>query len=175
MEHMQKAALSLHGMHIDDRQWLLERLPEAHRAPLVSMLDELEQLGIPREPMLLEEAEAPAPDAPVHPVVDRLRDQDARRLCDVLEAEPDAVIIGLVTGAAWPWTNELLQALPSTRREAIAAALADTQTAPPGRAFVALCESALQVLQQTMNREAEPDDEPTTRRWRLLEYLPWRR
>lgn len=172
MEHYQQAALSLHAMHASDRQWLLEQLPVSQRSRLVSMLDELEQLGVPREPVLLDEVSNEPPAAPLHPFVERLREQDARHLCQVLESEPDVVAVALL-GRAGPWKHDVLAGLPPARREAIEEALKRASSLPDGT-YEALCEATLRTLEQTAPGHSDAAaEQPARRRW--LGKLPWRR
>ena len=173
MEQYQQAALSLHAMHASDRRWLLEQLPVSQRSRLASMLDELEQLGVPREPVLLEEVSnaQPAPSS-VHPLVEPLRRQDARQLGRVLEAEPDAVAVALL-GRVGPWRDDVLAGLPAARREAIEGAL-DRVSPLPDSAYEALCEATLLTLEITPGDAAAAHETPAPRR-RWLEKLPWRR
>jgi hypothetical protein len=64
-----RAALLLHGLNIQDRQWLLQRLGEAQRQQLQGLLDELSTLGVEVDradiPALL--ASAPLKAAPLPP------------------------------------------------------------------------------------------------------------
>lgn len=49
-----QAALLVHAMAPQDRQWLLDALPLEQREPLIKLLDELRDLGIPADPHALE-------------------------------------------------------------------------------------------------------------------------
>ncbi len=173
MEHYQQAALSLHAMHASDRQWLLDRLPVSQRSRLASMLDELEQLGVPREPVLLDEVSGEPPAPPVHPLAERLREHDARNLCHALESEPDVVAVALL-GRAGPWKRDVLAGMPPARRAAIEEAV-DRASPLPDRTYEALCDATLRCLELTAPGRTAAAGKPTARRRRWLEKLPWRR
>ena len=44
-----RAAVVLHGMHEDDRQWILSELDSAHRTAVKKFIDELDSLGFSSE------------------------------------------------------------------------------------------------------------------------------
>lgn len=46
---VRRAALYIHGVSEQDQRWLLERLSDAERRVLTPLLEELSQLGIPKE------------------------------------------------------------------------------------------------------------------------------
>lgn len=46
---VRRAALFIHGVSEQDQRWLLERLSDAERRVLTPLLEELSQLGIPKE------------------------------------------------------------------------------------------------------------------------------
>ncbi len=169
MERLQKAALNLHGMHAADREWMLEQLSASHRKPLVEMLDELDDLGIPREPILLDEIAA-APQQAYERNQIKLWNYSAAQLWQVLEPEPNAVIWGLLNGIDWPWCDELLQLMPEERRAAIEERLV-SESSPTDTAFAALCEMVADRLNDLDVGDVR-DEAPEQRSW--FRRLPWR-
>lgn len=57
---LRKAALALHALAHQDRQWLLNALPEAQRAELEPLLNELRELALPPDGDLVRQALAQA-------------------------------------------------------------------------------------------------------------------
>ena len=174
MGSLQKAALSLHGMHANDRQWLLEQLSVEQRIPLLTLLDELEKLGVPREPMLLKDVTEPSqPELPKHPAIESLSRQPVENLWAVLQAEPDSLTISLIAGAEWSWKDELLTAIPAARRRKIVSGM-DSGPVLPAPAFEALCETVMDAVLQQPNERVNGRSSKA-RRWSLAEKLKWRR
>lgn len=64
---MRRVALALHALAAEDRNWLLQQLPAADRQGLDALLRELQELGLPPEPELIDEllAQATATRKPV--------------------------------------------------------------------------------------------------------------
>jgi hypothetical protein len=55
-----RAALTLHALAVQDRDWLLEQLPLQERLPLRELLAELKELGIPADAQTIRSALAEA-------------------------------------------------------------------------------------------------------------------
>lgn len=129
------AALLLHAMPPLDRAWALEQLPPPQRVLLTGMLQELQQLGIPQDTALVDQAVASmgsptslhqTSTAPPHardlpqPQTSLLAQLDAdgcKALGLLLGKEPAALIARLLALGPWPWEDELLSQLgPAKRR-----------------------------------------------------------
>lgn len=95
-----RAALLLHAMHGDDRDWVLAALPAAHRTQLQGLLAELAALGIPAERDLLGQLAAPGP-------LEALSDAAADRLAVLLEAEPPQIAAWLLASVPPDWRDRL--------------------------------------------------------------------
>lgn len=160
-EGIKHAALCLHSLGREDRQWLLAQLDDGQRQVIETCLAELRTLGIPAEPSLIREAAGqPAADhaessrltsAQAEPDrfsrVDRL---PASALFSVLAAEPDATVAALVWLHPWSWRPALLDILGPDRRARIEAARGNR---PLPRAFG---EAMLTVLlEQAGNKAGE--------------------
>jgi hypothetical protein len=106
--------LLLHAMSEADREWVLQGLPSAQQDAVQPLLQELEELGIPREPDLAGAfAGSPGPDA----VAGRLQLLGAagvHRLASLLALEPPRLTAVLLAGGDWPWREQLLRELPPT-------------------------------------------------------------
>ncbi|TWD85735.1 hypothetical protein FB547_105247 [Variovorax beijingensis] len=162
------AALLLHAMSSEDRSWMLEALPASERADLVPLLEELEALGIERDPALIGDATAGVPYAALpeqdfaalapqpFPVSDEamlhaLDDEQVRELVACLRTEPAGFIVEWLRLADWPWREDLLAALEPAQRRRIEAGLTATvpgfQT-PPGMRAALIAAVAARLLER---------------------------
>jgi hypothetical protein len=109
MQNYRQAALCLHGLGPDDRQWLLSRLPDRHRAALHALLEELELLGIPGDQYPSEYARiaAPAGGEPGDAVLE-IESASPEQIWSVLESEPDAIIRALLAARDWSWKSGII-------------------------------------------------------------------
>lgn len=119
-----RAALVLHALQESDRAWLLASLQPSQRSLLEGLVEELQQLGIPTDPSLVDEAiEATAPRSQptARPVLTdaELERADVRVLARILAAEPAPLIARLLRVRPWPWSAELLAQLGDAKRVAI--------------------------------------------------------
>jgi hypothetical protein len=119
-----RAALALHRLQGEDRQWLLGRLPEADRGEVLAMLAELDRMSLRAETadveaVLAVRAEpdaAPAEDDPWH-ALDRA---EARAVLQALHEEPDRVIAIVCSLRKWRWLTELPDLLGEQRAASVA-------------------------------------------------------
>jgi hypothetical protein len=108
------AALTLHALGGADRQWVLNALSGEQQAALGPLLQELEELGIPREPELARTLLPEDAHEDRH-AVGTLQSLDAagvRRLAALLCAEPPRMAAALLASQPWPWRDQLLAELP---------------------------------------------------------------
>ena len=111
------AALALHALSDADRQWMLERLPQAGRELLDPLLAELRELGIPRDAGAASPAGMPARIAPavVAPEpslsdADWLAQLPAATIVAGLAGETPQVVAALLACRAWPWADPVAAA-----------------------------------------------------------------
>lgn len=98
---LRQSALTLHALAAQDRAWVLAALPGGQRAALQPLLAELEEIGIPRDPDLLEAAQ---------PRAARQRSAgELDALARVLRREPPRVAAVFLAAEPWPWRGEVLQ------------------------------------------------------------------
>lgn len=89
-----RAALTLHALHADDRNWVLSQLGSPQRAELEALLTELTELGIPRDPELVSTALASsAPGLPAKRVPMVSLHAESKALARLLSAEPDVIAL----------------------------------------------------------------------------------
>ena len=129
MTAYKRAALSLRELRKRDREWLLKRLPDAHRSELRKMLIELDEIGIPqgqgwlseleREEIEIKDGEAGARSSLDAMLIDSIGRADVKQVKRILEKEPDAVVAIVLAGGQWPWSTALLSSYKRLRRQRI--------------------------------------------------------
>lgn len=139
---LRQAALLLHAMQHDDRQWVLGKLPSKERSAIAPMLAELTSLGIPRDRDILQQAIAQS-NAATAPIQDASAQQSAQaqlenssdamlrtldcikvsdgslpwsRLVALLKDEPAGLIAQLLRIHDWSWREQALRALSPRKR-----------------------------------------------------------
>lgn len=142
-----RAALALHALCDTDRAWMLASMPAAHRRLLEPLLEELRNLGLPRDGALVEglaaavaETSGHACAAPASP----LTPAQAVHLAAWLEAEPAQVAARLLV-ACPGWRTALLGAFAPTTRIVVEREMPELVAAPALEEF--LRAQALQCLQ----------------------------
>jgi hypothetical protein len=87
-----RAALTLHALHADDRDWVLSQLGRPQRVELEALLAELTELGIPRDPELVNTALAASQPELLAKQAPKVSLQaESKALAKLLSAEPDAI------------------------------------------------------------------------------------
>lgn len=153
LDPLRSAALTLHALDAPDRQWLLEGLSQRQREMLLPLLEELQVLGIPGDPALLQElhphGDTPA-QSPAWP--ETLDPGEVATLARVLADEPVGLTRSLLAIRAWRWTPQLIAALDERRRQ-------ELEAQPAARAPAPVLQSAiLQALK--MRCESLPPEAP---------------
>jgi hypothetical protein len=192
--HARKAALFLHTLPRNDRDWMLDHLAPQDRSELEALLAELATLGIPPDRGLLDEIiapmgevrpfPAPAPsastaerrDAPAaaRPALEELSGADPKALAALLRDEPAGLVVALLDVREWPWAGALLEALGTARRRDVEAELARSRArAGPNGADsrAALREHVVAVISRHLEDAAElplAPPVPPPSRWRGL-------
>lgn len=162
---MRRAALLLHSMPADDREWLLEQLSPRERSRLSPLLAELQSLGMPTDPTLVSEALSTAEsDSPQNTLAHSA-------MVQALLREPDHLIVTLLRCGPWAWQAALFASCTPARRRAIEAAL-QASTAEPTHA-PALREALIEgvrerVAQATRRAQPGPGESNWLRGWRQL-------
>jgi hypothetical protein len=88
-----RAALTLHALHADDRNWVLAQLGP-QRVELDALLAELTELGIPRDPELVNTALAASQRESMAQRSPKVSlKADSKALAKLLSAEPDAIAL----------------------------------------------------------------------------------
>lgn len=162
MTAYRRAAVALHELHEEDRQWLLAALPGEERSAVMQCLDELNALGFaraasPQQGVSLSNVFAAQPKKPV----DRIRQASAAQVFTVLEHEPSSLIAQVMAMQDWPWAPAFLQMFSPMRRERIRAVLSGTaEPAPARRQFL------IDALADSLKKQsAGPASPPAAKTW----------
>lgn len=143
MSGYRRAALALHGLGPQDRNWILDALPGPDKAALQACLKELKELGFAPDALSLAELahDAPAALPRVPPnAAARLRAADGAALFALLEHEPNGLIGQLLAIEAWPWAEQVLGMFGAPRQGKIRAAQ-QASSAPAGARTAWLLEA----------------------------------
>lgn len=146
IEPARAIALRLHGLHEEDRVWILAQLDPAARSTLTALLEELATLGFAAAPELRNfatlapvtvPADMPEPLTAAEAAVD---EADVMAIRQLLSDEPAAVRHCLLGMRRWQWLesaafgpeSERAARLPTPNvRQAVVQALADRIAATP--------------------------------------------
>jgi flagellar motor switch protein FliG len=117
------AALTLFGLAMADRDWLLAKLPETQAHRIKQLLHELSEIGLPVDEELIKQglntqASATSPAA-ASPSMDDLRHATPQQMAYVLNHEPDQLIALVLKINPWPWGKEFLGQLDPLRAKQI--------------------------------------------------------
>ncbi|MBV1787724.1 hypothetical protein KQ940_06605 [Marinobacterium sp. D7] len=185
-----KIALQLHALNKKDSQWILDQLGARDRDSVAVLLDELVELGIPRDQPLLtdsaieeliqnERGEEPSQPSSTEAIIARAGTEE---IVNVLSSESDDVIGLVLSISDWPWLPAFLDYFREPRRTAIRNASSRTSVISP-KVKESLLDALLLRLNQTERRMVAKRDHGQvdvqeaaggrnrTRFWRAL----WRR
>lgn len=123
-----QAALLLHTLDEKDRRWMLEQLPAAARSETERLLADLQALGMPSDPSLLDAVLSASSQQPPKTSAGRghrLDAAEAVQVARVLRSEPDGLIARLLQHSSWSWHDAVLDELGPSRRRRIAEIIAE--------------------------------------------------
>jgi len=170
---LRQSALLLHAMQQQDRQWLLDQLPVAQKSQLVSLLDELQTLGIPQSPDLLQTAISQADaareetavreEAELDPATRQIRALDRIppherapawvKLCAVFKEEPAGLLAQVIQMHDWSWKEAAMKSLTPRKRARVEELAANSLRGPDLHA--ALLDAVAQRVLQAEQAPAE--------------------
>lgn len=192
MSGVRRAALYLHSLHADDRRWLLENLSPDQREQLYAMLNELEQMQVPKDQAWLPDLAKPSalagtqlPDAEgTENHVARIEAAHPERIAEILDREPSSVVVQILNYHMWSWRQFYIskQYVQKKRRLIQALERSDNRIKPKAQAallaaFAARLSSKTQACQEqdfeTLLHQAEyqTTSKRQSSRWARL----WRR
>lgn len=140
-----RAALMLHSISPADRSWILAQLRMDQREAINGLLEELNQLGIPREVGLIEPAagglqvskavtlqveqtvtqDSAADGLKMKARYSRLANADPHILAPLLLSEPARLVALLLRIHNWSWHQDLLEQVGIVKRRQIESAVAE--------------------------------------------------
>lgn len=123
-----RAALALHGLGPEDKNWILSELPEHDRAALESLLDELGELGFEAGVSHDQSALITEPVQPSSRY--RVATASVDQIVAALNGEPAALIAQLIRMERWPWSDAMMAQFAPARRMAVDMALQQVRVAP---------------------------------------------
>lgn len=164
MDGARKAALYLHGLPHADREWVLNQLPAAEFESMKCLLQELQELGIPSEPLIdmvfMTNESMAISTLDQEPSLEHcvLRDAPPEAVVQLLIYEPVVVLSLLLRMDGWRWRQPLLDALTPLRREQLMASLdSGVKVAPRVQtALLNAVSSRLSTIPSSMRISAEP-------------------
>jgi hypothetical protein len=164
-----------HALPPADQAWLLGALPPARRLVLEGLMVELQELGIPADPGLLDMLEPSASPPPAVTGVAALHALPARQvgtLALVLQREGPGVCASLLGMRPWPWQGALLQAVERDFADTVRGAAARA----PAPAFeAALCNALLSEVEEATGTASRPPGLPLWQRaCGVLRPIRWR-
>lgn len=160
-----RAALALHALSGADRGWVLQSLTPQERGTLEPLLQELAQLGVPREAGLFDEVFMPAPVGAATAArrtgpLDELDAPAIDALAGMLRLEPPRLTAMLLAARHWPWRRRLLDRLGDELAAQVERMGAATLTAP------ALQEALVaEILGRLHSHRTAPAPGTTWRAW----------
>ena len=169
-----QAALELHRLGRDDRNWILGRLESDERARVARLLEELDAMDIridmhdavladaraatERSPLL--NGHANGSEAP--PLQALLRRAAPARVATALADEPSWFVAAFLASGDWPWAGEVRALLARSRGPA---ELRAARLAPPAPALAAFVQARLLAkLRASTEPHAGETDDPYSAR-----------
>lgn len=176
-----RAALTVHALAEQDRQWLMAQLTPDEAARLQPLLNELNQLGIPREVGLIGQllqdashvgtASSQVPPLHIDESVDSNRqfvdhdpaanelgalDQaEASDLARMLRHEPPMLVAHLLHMRHWPWAADLLDHMDVSQRLSVQGCLAGLRESLDGTP-AALHQALMDAVVQRLKEQSKP-------------------
>jgi hypothetical protein len=156
------AALQVHTLSAQDRQWLLAHLSAEQRSTLAPLLLELQELEISSEDaavLLRARTGSSAAAAQAVEITTGLRGASAQAVWQLLRDEPRSLVEQVLMAADWPWADD------------VRARLAASRTTEPQwfhkEPAPALQAALVSALEQRVQSVAVPDESP------LRPARPW--
>lgn len=128
MSESRRVALAVHVLASEDREWIVERFPADQRKVIETHLGELDSLGIEPDAEILNVA---LDDGRTSSVTGVLLSARARSVFEVLQYEPIAVTVRLLSIRRWPWADDLVALFPEQQRPLLNGAHQGWQAAAP--------------------------------------------
>lgn len=160
---LRRAALSLHALQVEDRDWILSALPGGQGDVLRGLLKELQDLGIPAQELLPHPRDA-QPPSPLRTTLPPPSGVVARELARLLAVEPPRVRSVLLEAHPREWGSRL--ELPGD--DGTPAGVPTADRAP------ALQEAVLAAVRHRLGPDADPVGSRRARLWTQFTLCFWK-
>lgn len=149
---LRHTALALYAMTAADRAWMLRQLPEHVRTDLDALLNELVELGLPKDRTLLSSSVAgaqststlkSATDSSQAQLIAQVAALSPEVVARVLRREPAVFGATLMAISAWPWRVQVMQRIGATRARRIAEVSMTYAVLPAEARDVAMLQATL--------------------------------
>lgn len=188
MSGHRRAAVALHGLKAEDRQWMLAELPAADQQILQQYIDELDALGFSYGPELAVDLAAKPITKPVKAdepeniappgALQQLQKASAEQMLACLQDEPASLIARLIALHDWPWREALLTQMSALARQRVRTLLADSVANAPAPMlddFLLDAVAARLREQSFIAPQTEAIQGPKKRGWFNFRVLRWNR
>ncbi|MWL90525.1 hypothetical protein [Cupriavidus sp. SW-Y-13] len=143
-----RVALALHAMTPVDRGWMLSRLPASSHGQLREWLDELDALGVPRDPSLLATVRAvsavrPHPDGTYEAMIAHVAVLEPEVIANILRRESVPLVAALLGISDWPWRQSVMHMLGASHARRVAEATMTARVPPAPARDAALLQAML--------------------------------
>ena len=180
MEAYKKVALRLHSFTTSDQQWLLSQLPELQSQKLLSLINELESLGIPKASAYLSDVEQipksntgkkKFSDLPAYFAI--IESCHASAIDSLLSHESHTLVAIVLQAYAWSWRQEFMNKLNPERKQSIVEASRNIEE----RVTTAVVQKTLQLFAQRLQKGfkidlQENEELPVgNRTWRFWSFV----
>lgn len=126
-----KAAVLLHGLHEDDRRWMLEQLSAEEQHILTQYLNEIRELGFSSEGAVSQESIRRAGKVAHASPMDIVAEADAEAVYGILHTEPIPLVAMLLRAHQWKWSREVLERFQEPVRGQIRKSIDDNVETSP--------------------------------------------
>jgi hypothetical protein len=119
-----RAALALHGLTVEDRNWVLSKLASRDQELLGGFLDELQELGFPSELSdLAHEVDAKKTSLDAVPEVQLVDAAAPKTVYGVLKNEQVPTIALVMAYHPWQWRKRVMRLLGRAKRRSVEQAI----------------------------------------------------
>lgn len=117
MSGFRRAALCLYALDIADQEWLLQKLSEPQRERLQQMLQELTQMGVPKDqkwfPDLVQESSSELTEQSytcdeTQAYIRQIDKAHPDQIAKILDHEPVSVVTPILSQRVWAWRQAYL-------------------------------------------------------------------
>lgn len=182
--NLRKVALKLHGLETSDREWLFQQLPEEYHSDLRTMLQEMEEIGIPKDGQEdrqsntdfgnnlyvdekkdlsgLEEVQSEElpTNSHVPDYVNQIEQAPKLIVFELLDNEPNGVVATILAFYSWYWLREYLNRCKAKQRKILARLAKEIKAKSTPKLIEHTVVIFSHLIQERMNAEKKEEDLP---------------